>query len=186
MVVQVTFADKKIAQARVTRLLEEPPLDTRGIPYTIIEKETEMLFTRKGLAVTALILWAGTAFATQQGTLYKSPTCGCCGKYVDYLRARGLKVTAVDSTDMDATKKQMGVPFGLASCHTMVIGKYIVEGHVPVAAIQKLLREQPNIVGISAPGMPANSPGMGPMQKGTLKVYSIGHDGGAAKIFSIE
>lgn len=126
-----------------------------------------------------------TALASQVVTLYKSPTCGCCEKYVSYLRENGFTVNAIDENDMDGIKKRYGVSH-LASCHTALINGYVVEGHVPVSAINKLLKEKPAIVGISAPGMPMNSPEMGEMKKGTLTIYRIPKDGEKAKVFSVE
>lgn len=126
-----------------------------------------------------------TALAGPVVTLYKSPTCDCCEKYVSYLRENGFTVNAINENDMDGIKKRYGVSH-LASCHTALINGYVVEGHVPVSAINKLLKEKPAIVGISAPGMPMNSPGMGAMKKGTLTIYRIPKDGNEAKVFSVE
>lgn len=128
--------------------------------------------------------WAGVA-----ATLYKDPNCGCCDEYVKYLNANGFKVNAIVSNDMNAIKKQFGSD-KMASCHTMQVKaangrSYTVEGHVPVAAINKMLKQKPDIVGISVPGMPANSPGMGPEIKGTLKVYALNKINQEV-IFSIE
>jgi hypothetical protein len=92
--------------------------------------------------------------------VYKSPTCGCCSKWVDYLRAAGMEVKTTDTEDMGSIKERFGVPGKLSSCHTAVVGGYIVEGHVPFEDIQKLLTERPDAVGISAPAMPIGSPGM--------------------------
>jgi len=126
-----------------------------------------------------------TVFASTAVALYKSPTCGCCEKYVSYLRENGFTVNAIDQNDMDSIKKRYGIG-RLASCHTALINGYVVEGHVPVHAINKMLKEKPAIVGISAPGMPTNSPGMGEMKKGTLTIYSIPKSGDVAKVYSIE
>lgn len=132
------------------------------------------------MLLNALSVYAGTAV-----TLYKDPSCGCCEKYVSYLRENGFKVNAIDRNDMDSVKKRYGIG-ALASCHTALIDGYVVEGHVPVHAINKMLKEKPAIVGISAPGMPRNSPGMGEMVKGTLTIYSIPKSGGEAKVYSVE
>lgn len=138
------------------------------------------------LAFAGLLLAGTVAHAATPAVLYKSPTCGCCTSYVTYLREQGIAVDAVDQDDLSAIKTQHGSAH-LASCHTMRIGGYTVEGHVPVAAIRKLLRDKPAIVGISVPGMPMNSPGMGPEVKGTLKVYELSRDANAApKVFSVE
>ncbi len=136
----------------------------------------------------ALLLGLASIAATQAATMvtvYKSPTCGCCEKYVDYLRDNGFVVEANNETDMSAIKKRYGMA-SVASCHTALVNGYVVEGHVPVAAIRKLLKEKPAIVGISAPGMPQNSPGMGEMKKGTLTIYAVPKDGKQPYVFSVE
>lgn len=92
--------------------------------------------------------------------VYKSPTCGCCSKWVEYLRANGMEVKTQDIEDMGSIKERFGVPGRLSSCHTAVVGGYIVEGHVPIEDIKKLLQDRPNATGITAPGMPVGSPGM--------------------------
>jgi hypothetical protein len=139
----------------------------------------------KAIILTIMMLFADETLAGPLVTLYKSPTCGCCEKYVSYLRANGFTVNAIDNNDMDSIKKRYGVG-SLASCHTALINGYVVEGHVPVHAINKMLKEKPAIVGISAPGMPTNSPGMGEMKKGTLTIYQISKVGDNAKEFSVE
>lgn len=142
---------------------------------------------KKLMRVLALVLSlnSAVAMASPAVTLYKSPTCGCCEKYVEYLRQNGFQVTAIDQGDMDSIKKRYGVA-RVASCHTALINGYVVEGHVPVSAIKKLLKEKPAIVGISAPGMPMNSPGMGEMKKGTLTIYRIPKADETLKVFSVE
>ncbi len=137
------------------------------------------------LCAVVLALHPAIASAGPSVTVYKSPTCGCCKKYVEYLKSNGFQVSAIDSGDMDGIKKRYGVS-RVASCHTALVDGYVVEGHVPVGAIHKLLKEKPAIAGISVPGMPLNSPGMGEMQKGTLTVYSVPKDGAAPKVFSVE
>ncbi|AMC35036.1 DUF411 domain-containing protein [Janthinobacterium sp. B9-8] len=139
---------------------------------------------KKLLSTLALVVLAQPALAAINATLYKSPTCGCCEEYAKYLEKNGFKVKAINSNDMSAIKAQYGSS-NLASCHTTRVANYTVEGHVPVAAIQKLLREKPAIAGISAPGMPQNSPGMGPEIKGTLKIYQLGN-ATEPKLFSVE
>jgi hypothetical protein len=94
-------------------------------------------------------------------TVYKDPSCGCCTKWIDHLRASGLKPTVHDRTDMDTLKDSLGVPAALRSCHTAVAGKYVIEGHVPAADVKRLLATAPKgIVGLAVPGMPIGSPGM--------------------------
>lgn len=142
--------------------------------------------TSRALAAGALLLACTPAFAAIPATLYKSPDCGCCEEYIRYLNANGFRVNAANIRNMDGIKKSFGSD-RLASCHTMIIGGYTVEGHVPAGAIRKLLKARPQITGISVPGMPANSPGMGPEVKGTLKVYElVKNQAGQPRVFSVE
>lgn len=94
-------------------------------------------------------------------TVYKDPSCGCCTKWVAHLRAAGLRPVVHDRQDMDALKDSLGVPVSLRACHTAVAGRYVVEGHVPAADIQRLVSKTPaGVLGIAVPDMPAGSPGM--------------------------
>ncbi len=93
-------------------------------------------------------------------TVYKSPSCGCCGAWVDYLRTNGYQVKVVDLDDLSEIKSASGVPPAVRTCHTAVVDGYVVEGHVPVDALRKLLAEKPKLAGIGVPGMPIGSPGM--------------------------
>ena len=92
--------------------------------------------------------------------IYKSPDCGCCGAWVDHVKANGLKPFVQDMEDVTPIAKKAGVPDRARSCHTAVIGGYFIEGHVPASDIHKLLRERPKARGIAVPGMPIGSPGM--------------------------
>lgn len=93
-------------------------------------------------------------------TVYKDPRCGCCAAWARYLTQAGFAVTTHDVSNMPERKQAAGVPAHLASCHTAQVGGYVVEGHVPAAAIERLLREQPKAIGIAVAGMPIGSPGM--------------------------
>lgn len=135
--------------------------------------------------VIALMAGIPSASAATEATVYKSPTCGCCEKYVQYLEKNGFTVKAINEDDMDAIKKRYGTA-RVASCHTMLVEGYVVEGHVPVRAIRKLLSEKPGIIGISAPGMPQNSPGMGEEIPGTLTIYAIPRGNAKTTVFSVE
>jgi hypothetical protein len=109
------------------------------------------------------LLAAQSYFAGAAGrpiTVYKSSTCGCCAKWVDYLRENGFAATVHDEEEMDRIKDQLGVPQALRSCHTAIAEKYLIEGHVPASDIHRILTERPKIAGLAAPGMPAESPGM--------------------------
>ena len=131
---------------------------------------TTDLTRRQWLAAAAgLVLLARRTYAAPVApaapaiTIYKSPTCGCCAKWVDHVRAAGFAATVHDTDDMDAVKARYGVPTALQSCHTALVGtqRYVVEGHVPAADVLRLLREHPaDVKGLAAPGMPKGSPGM--------------------------
>lgn len=132
-------------------------------------------FVRRVLLLSVAL--AMPAFAAEHSaTLYKDPNCGCCEEYVKYLEHNGYQITAINSANMLAVKQKYATD-QVASCHTMLIDGYVVEGHVPVAAIEKMLSEKPAIKGIALPGMPFNSPGMGPEKKGSLDVLQIDKNG---------
>lgn len=111
-----------------------------------------------------------------QATLHKDPYCGCCTAYADYLEDHDIAVKRVDHANMTPIKQRLGTAQA-ASCHTVELGDYVIEGHVPVAAIQKMLKERPDIKGIAVPDMPFNSPGMGPEIPGTLPVLALDKNG---------
>ena len=115
------------------------------------------------LLLAAAWLLVGVAVAQESKdtiTVYKSPGCGCCEKWAEHLRAAGFRVDARDAANLNAVRRELGVPFRLAGCHTAKVGRYAVEGHVPADQIKRLLQEQPDVAGISVPGMPVGSPGM--------------------------
>lgn len=117
------------------------------------------------LAVAALLAVNTAAVAAEASskpsmTVYKSPTCGCCGDWIDHMRAAGYTVEAKDTEAMDMVKSLMGVPDEMASCHTATIDGYVLEGHVPADAVDRLLAERPKATGLAVPGMPMGSPGM--------------------------
>jgi hypothetical protein len=93
-------------------------------------------------------------------TVYSSPTCGCCAKWVTHLEENGFSVEHIKTEQLGAKKAELGIPRSLSSCHTGVIGDYVVEGHVPAEQVKRLLAESPDVEGISVPGMPIGSPGM--------------------------
>jgi hypothetical protein len=125
-----------------------------------------MMFVRLAIsmATAATALTALTASSVRptgpEITVYRSPTCGCCKKWEDHMRANGFVVKDVTMDDLSAIKAESGVTSNLKSCHTALVGGYVVEGHVPAADVQRLLKEKPRIVGLAAPGMPGAGPGM--------------------------
>jgi hypothetical protein len=92
--------------------------------------------------------------------VFKTPSCGCCNEYVLFLEKEKFKVKQTDMISLQTIKQKYNIPLEMQSCHTTIIGEYFIEGHVPYEAINKLLKEQPNIDGIALPGMPIGTPGM--------------------------
>jgi hypothetical protein len=92
--------------------------------------------------------------------VYKTPTCGCCKKWVENMQAAGFQVEVHDTADVSPVKAEQGLPQHLSSCHTALVDGYVVEGHVPADVIRRLLSERPQVAGIAVPGMPMGSPGM--------------------------
>jgi hypothetical protein len=123
--------------------------------------------TRLALAVCAVaFIHTGSAAAAAappagpEITVFKDPNCGCCKTWVEYLRKHGYRVTVRDTADLVAVNRTAGVGNGIAACHTAFVNGYVIEGHVPVEDIDRLLREKPKVAGLAVPGMPAGSPGM--------------------------
>lgn len=111
--------------------------------------------------------------------VHKSASCGCCGMWVDHMRAAGFAVEVRDVADVSPVKQRVGVPYGKGSCHTAEIGGYFIEGHVPAADVQRLLAEKPDAKGLVLPGMPMGSPGM-ESPDGSAQAYTVelvGRDG---------
>ncbi len=115
--------------------------------------------------------------AGQSVTLYKSPNCGCCTGHAKALEEAGFVVTIEETDNLDEIKRAQNVPADGASCHTSVIGDYVVEGHVPLEAIEKLLAEKPDISGIVLPGMPIGTPGMPGKKTAPYEVYQLSTEG---------
>jgi hypothetical protein len=136
-----------------------------------------MKLSRYALLLVSLL---GTSAAMAQATVvevFKSPYCGCCGKWVDHLRQNGFEVKTHDVDDVSAARQKLGMPDRLGSCHSAKVGGYVVEGHVPAADIKQLLKEKPKALGLSVPSMPPGSPGMEsakPIPYQTLLVQSDG------------
>ncbi len=136
---------------------------------------------RQLLMAAAAVLAVGVGIAAVRAaqvpaekiTVYKTSTCGCCSLWVKHLQANGFEVEAhdIDQQKLTGIAREAGVTADLQSCHTAKVGRYVVEGHVPAADIQRMLKERPAIAGISAPGMPMGSPGM--EQGGVKQPYDV-------------
>ena len=125
------------------------------------------------LASTAALIGGRPLFAEAAPlvvTVYKDPGCECCVKWIKHLSSNGFVVTSRDVLTMDEIKSTMHVPAALQSCHTAVVGRYVIERHVPADVIKTFLAEKPTALGLAAPGMPKGSPGM---EGGTPEHYSV-------------
>jgi hypothetical protein len=119
------------------------------------------LARRALLAGLPTLFMAGCASAAPtEITVYKTPWCGCCGGWVTHLERAGFQPRVIEVQDLAPIRARHGVPFALSSCHTGLVGGYVVEGHVPAADVQRLLKERPQALGLVVPGMPVGSPGM--------------------------
>jgi hypothetical protein len=140
--------------------------------------DTQLLTRRSMLALAGSasigIATGASAAAKPAISVSKDPYCGCCTGWVEHLRRNGFVATVVDSADMQAVKARLGVPAELASCHTAEIAGYVIEGHVPARAINRLLTEKPKARGLAVPGMPAGSPGMEGGKPETYEVVLFG------------
>jgi hypothetical protein len=140
------------------------------------------------LGVTAAA-WAQKPPAAPTLEVYKSPTCGCCSKWVDHATQAGFKVKVADLSDqaLDALKQKHGIPRTAQSCHTALVDGYVIEGHVPVAEVQRLLKERPAVAGIAVGGMPIGSPGMEvPGQRAQTYNVVTFDKAGAVKVYSTQ
>ena len=153
-----------------------PDRQRRGFQKSLGRLALAALFAPLALS----LIPSGAALAEGgQMTVFKSPYCGCCGKWVDYMRAEGFQVAVRDMDDIAAVKKMAGVPGQLESCHTASLDGYVIEGHVPANAVRRLLSGETAYRGISVPGMPTGSPGM---EGGAAETYSVYGFDGSGKI----
>lgn len=137
-----------------------------------------------GVIISMLIAAAGSFVVMQnvsaepEMTVYKSPTCGCCGKWITHMEENGFKVNAVDVLEMNIVKEKYGITRNLASCHTAIIDGYYIEGHVPASDVKRLLAEKTDSKGLTVPGMPVGSPGMEMGERvDSYQVLSVKSDG---------
>lgn len=129
-----------------------------------------LLIAVPALAAAALHAHAATPPLVE---IWKDPNCGCCGDWVKHLQRNGFATRVHEDGNTEA-RTRLQVPYALGSCHTGAVGGYALEGHVPAADIQRLLREQPLAVGLAVPGMPVGSPGMdGPAYGGRRDAYDV-------------
>ena len=135
----------------------------------MMKSMTRHLFVRI-LATLPLLAVSLAPAAGPQVIVYKTVTCGCCGKWVEHLKAKGFEPVVKDVPSTAEYRRQYGVPDKLQSCHTATVGGYTIEGHVPAADIHRLLKTKPQGKGLAVPGMPLGSPGM---EAGRRDAYSV-------------
>jgi hypothetical protein len=130
-------------------------------------------------AILVITLLAGFQLqaAAPQVNVYKTRTCGCCGKWVEHLKANGFAPQVTDVPSTAEYRRRHGVPDQLQSCHTATVGGYTIEGHVPAADIHRLLKQRPKGKGLAVPGMPMGSPGMEGARRDAYSVYLFNSDG---------
>ena len=112
------------------------------------------------VTIGAALAAPNRAVASTSMRVHRDPNCGCCEAWIDHVRESGFQAVVVESANMTQVKARLGVPGGLSSCHTAEIDRYVLEGHVPAAAIRRLLSLRPEGIGLAVPGMPIGSPGM--------------------------
>ncbi len=117
-------------------------------------------FLIAGTAMAALASRAGASSAWPTVIVYHDPNCGCCSGWVAHMRSAGFQVSVIEADDLAGIKHRFTIPSDLVSCHTAQVGGYLLEGHVPARAVQRLLAERPAAAGLAVPGMPTGSPGM--------------------------
>jgi len=131
-----------------------------------------------GFATTPLAAEARSGAGSVVVSAYRTPSCGCCKGWLDHIKKAGFSVQDHLVNNLTAIKQRYRVPAGLASCHTARINGSVIEGHVPVSAIEKLLKERPKVAGIAVPGMPLGSPGMeSPFKRETYTVFTFTNSG---------
>ncbi|MBX9847194.1 MAG: DUF411 domain-containing protein [Xanthobacteraceae bacterium] len=123
---------------------------------------------------------------SSRAVLYKDPDCNCCDAYASYLRENGFEVDVKATDDLAAISSKAGVPEKFQGCHTMFVGGYVVDGHVPINTIRKLLSDRPPIAGVTLPGMPSGSPGMVGRKEGPFIIYAVAKDGAPPTIYATE
>ena len=126
---------------------------------------------KKTILFLALITSSVFAMEGKTMTVYKSPSCGCCAKWIDIMKSKGFEVKTIETNEVNTIKQKAGLQAGQTSCHTVFVDGYVVEGHVDYSAVKKMLVEKPNIIGITVPGMPVGSPGM--EQGNTKQAYDV-------------
>jgi hypothetical protein len=141
-----------------------------------MRKVLSLLIVAAGIAAGVVYVFWGNPSQSIEVMLYKNPECSCCEGYADYLRQNGFTVTVKPTHELTQMSRDAGIPDDFQGCHLSMIENYVVSGHVPISTVNKLLTERPQIKGITLPGMPLGSPGMGGEKQEPFTIYEIGND----------
>ena len=141
-------------------------------PIIILILTVSLFYTFNFVADKQDVL-ANTNNSKQNVEVFKTPSCGCCYGYVLFLEKEKFNVKQTDMRSLHSIKQKYNIPLEMQSCHTTIIGKYFIEGHVPLEAVNKLLKEQPDIDGIALPGMPIGTPGMPGEKEEPFVIYQL-------------
>lgn len=142
-------------------------------------------FSGFATAATIAISFQAAPAAAEEVTLYKNPNCGCCENYADYLRENGFTVEVKPTHELLQISQDAGIPESFQGCHTAFLGDYVISGHVPIDVVNRVLEEKPAIAGVTLPGMPLGSPGMGGSKQAPFKIYAI-QEGAKPSIYVVE
>jgi hypothetical protein len=142
-------------------------------------------FLSSAVALAALAtVSAHAVVALPEVQVFKSPSCGCCGAWVEHMKAAGFAVKVTEVNDTTAARKRLGMPDRYGSCHSATVGGYVLEGHVPATEVKRLLKAKPKAVGLAVPGMPPSAPGMDtPGRKDPYQVLLVDASG-SSKVFA--
>ena len=151
-----------------------------GTWWLVTDERRDIAAAAESAALTDATFGAGRLV-----TLYRTPSCGCCLGYAEALETVGFTVTVESMDDLEPIKTQYGIPPDKTSCHTSVIDGYVVEGHVPLAAVEKLLTERPDVAGIGLPFMPSGTPGMPGPKLAPYKIYQLADDGAVSPYLTL-
>ncbi|TCV90301.1 DUF411 domain-containing protein [Sulfurirhabdus autotrophica] len=144
---------------------------------TILKTVNKLLVS---VLLVAAVLLPSAAFAGETISVFKSPTCGCCEKWVEHLKQNGFAVDVHNVQDTSVYREKLGMPMKYGSCHTASINGYTIEGHVPAREIKRLLKEKPKATGLAVPAMVAGSPGMEGPRSDPYQVLLVKTDGNAS------
>ncbi|WP_428853040.1 DUF411 domain-containing protein [Imbroritus primus] len=138
----------------------------------ISQRRTLLQFLAASATVVAIPAFAQKAASLPVIDVYKSPSCGCCGAWIEHLQKNGFTVRAHNVDDTSTMRQKLRMPEKFGSCHTAKVGNYVLEGHVPASEVKRLLAERPAALGLAVPAMPVGSPGM-EVASGRVDPYDV-------------